>query len=56
MQKLTKIEKRVIYEEMDKMFEELGIELEDTDDKERAKDAGNFIATFTPEEKPIVIV
>lgn len=46
----------VFYEEMDKMFEELGIELEDTDDKERAKDAGNFIATFTPEEKPIVIV
>lgn len=45
----------IYYEEMDKMFEELGIELEDTDDKERIKRADNFIAIFTPDKKPIVI-
>ena len=27
----------IFYKEMDKMFEELGIELEDTDDKEKMK-------------------
>lgn len=42
------------YEEMDKMFDELGIELEDTDDKEKIINANNFIATFTPSE-PIII-
>lgn len=45
----------VFYDEMDKMFVELGIELEDTDDKEKIKQAGNFIATFTPDIQPIVI-
>lgn len=38
------------YKEMDKMFEELGIELEDTDDKEKIMNADMFIATFTPSE------
>ena len=42
------------YEEMDKMFKELGIELEDTDDKEKIRNADNFIATFTPSD-PIII-
>ena len=42
------------YEEMDKMFEELGIELEDTDDKEKIRNADNIIATFTPSD-PIII-
>ena len=45
----------IFYEEMDKMFDELGIKLEDTDDKEKIKQAENFIATFTPDIKPIVI-
>jgi hypothetical protein len=45
----------VFYEEMDKMFKELGVELEDTDDKEVIKKAGNFIATFKPDDNPIVI-
>lgn len=45
----------VFYKEMDKMFEELGIELEDTNDKEVIKQAGNFLAIFTPDKKPIVI-
>lgn len=45
----------VFYDEMDKMFVELGIELEDTDDKEKIKQADNFIATFTPDIQPIVI-
>ena len=42
------------YKKMDKMFEDLNIELVDTDDKEKIKSADNFIATFTPSE-PIVI-
>ena len=42
------------YEEMNKMFEELGIELEDTDDKEKIRNADSFIATFTPSD-PIII-
>ena len=42
------------YKEMDKLFDELGIELEDTDDKEKIMNADNFIATFTPSE-PIII-
>lgn len=42
------------YEEMDKMFEELGIELEDTDDKEKIRNADNFIATFIPSD-PIIV-
>nr|DAH30183.1 MAG TPA: hypothetical protein [Caudoviricetes sp.] len=45
----------IFYEEMDKMFEELGIKLEDTDDKEKMKQADNFVATFTPDTKPIII-
>lgn len=43
------------YEEMDKMFKELNIELDDTNDKEKIIQADNFIATFTPQEKPLVI-
>lgn len=43
------------YEEMDKMFEDLGIELEDTNDKEKIKQSENFIATFTPDIEPIII-
>ena len=42
------------YREMDKMFEELNIKIEDTDDKKKIKEADNFIATFTPSQ-PIVI-
>lgn len=42
------------YEEMDKIFEELGIGLEDTNDKGKIKNADNFIATFTPSD-PIII-
>ena len=38
------------YKEMDKMFEDLGIELKDTDDKEEIMNAEMFIATFTPSE------
>lgn len=45
----------IFYKEMDKMFKDLGIELEDTDDKEKIKQAGNFIATFTPDTEPIII-
>lgn len=45
----------VFYQEMDKMFEELGIELEDTDDKEKMKQADNFVVTFTPDTDPIII-
>ena len=45
----------IFYKEMDKMFEELGIQLEDTDDKEKIKQADNFVATFTPDVEPIVI-
>lgn len=42
------------YKEMDKMFDELNIKLEDTDDKEKIKKADNFISTFTPSQ-PIII-
>ena len=45
----------IFYKEMDKMFEELGIELEDTDDKEKMKQADNFVVTFTPDTDPIII-
>lgn len=45
----------IFYEEMDKMFDDLGIELEDTDDKEKIMQSGNFIATFSPESKLIEI-
>lgn len=45
----------IFYEEMDKMFEELGIKLEDTDDKEKMKQADNFVVTFTPDIDPIII-
>lgn len=43
------------YDEMDKMFDELGIQLEDTDDKEEMMDAGNFVVVFTPEDKKVNI-
>lgn len=42
------------YKEMDEMFKELEIDLEDTDDKKKIKGANNFIATFSPSE-PIII-
>lgn len=45
----------IYYEELDKMFKELKIELEDTDDKKKIKEADNFIATFTPQKEPIII-
>lgn len=45
----------IYYERLDKMFKELKIELEDTDDKKKIKEADNFIATFTPQKKPIKI-
>lgn len=45
----------IYYERLDKMFKELDIELEDTDDKKKIKEADNFIATFTPQTEPIVI-
>lgn len=45
----------VFYDRMDEMFTDLGIELEDTDDKEKIKQSGNFIATFTPDSELIVI-
>lgn len=44
----------IFYEKMNKMFEELGIELEDTNDKEKIRNANNFIATFTPSEEIII--
>lgn len=45
----------LFYERMEAMFKELEIELEDTDDKEKIKEADNFIATFTPQKEPIKI-
>lgn len=45
----------IFYNEMDKLFKELKIEVEDTDDKSKIKKANNFIATFTPEKIPIII-
>ncbi|MDE5978230.1 MAG: hypothetical protein K2G70_07215 [Turicibacter sp.] len=45
----------LFYEKMDEMFKELKIEVEDTDDKNKIKEADNFIATFTPQKEPIVI-
>lgn len=42
------------YNEMDKMFKELNIEVEDTNDKDKIRKSKNFIATFTP-SKPIII-
>ena len=45
----------LFYEKRDKMFEELQIELEDTDDKKKIKEADNFIATFTPQKEPIIV-
>lgn len=45
----------IFYKEMDKMFDELGTDFEDTDDKEKIKEADNFVATFAPENKPIII-
>lgn len=45
----------LFYEKMDEMFVELKIELEDTDDKEKIKEAKNFVATFTPQKEPIII-
>ena len=45
----------MFYEKMDKMFEELQIQVEDTDNKKEIKEANNFIATFTPQKEPIII-
>ena len=45
----------VFYVKMDEMFIDLGIELEDTNDKEKIRQSGNFIATFTPDSEPIII-
>lgn len=45
----------IYYERLDKMFKDLKIELEDTDDKKKIKEADNFIATFTPQKTPIKI-
>ncbi len=45
----------LFYEKMDEMFKELKIEVEDTDDKNKIKEADNFIATFTPQKEPIII-
>lgn len=45
----------IFYEKMDKMFEDLGIVLEDTNDKEKMKQADNFVVTFTPDTEPIII-
>lgn len=45
----------LFYEKMDEMFKELKIELEDTDDKEKIKEAENFVASFTPQKEPIII-
>lgn len=45
----------IFYEEMDKMFKELGIQLETTDDTDEIKHAESFIAVFTPDFKPIII-
>ena len=44
------------YEEMDKLFKELRIEVEDTDEKQRIIDAENFVATFTPDKEVVTIV
>jgi len=43
------------YKELEKMFIELSIDVEDTDDKQKIKQANNFIATFTPQKEPICI-
>lgn len=43
------------YKEMDKLFLELSINVEDTDDKQKIKEANNFIATFTPQKEPIYV-
>ncbi len=37
------------------MFEELGISFEDTNDKEKIKEAEDFVASFTPDIKSIII-
>lgn len=55
IRRMNAIMPEIFYEEMDKMFNDLGITLEDTNDKETIKDADNFVATFTPDSKPIVI-
>lgn len=45
----------IYYDSFDEMFKELNIELEDTDDKKKIKEANNFIATFTPQKEPTII-
>ena len=44
------------YAEMEKMLKKYSIELEDTNNKQKIKEADNFIATFTPQKKPDVIM
>lgn len=45
----------LFYKKMDEVFKELKINLEDTNDKEKIKEAENFVATFTPQKEPIKI-
>ena len=45
----------IYYERLEEMFKELNIELEDTNDKKKIKEADNFIATFTPQKEPTII-
>lgn len=42
-------------ERLNNIFKELKIELKDTDDKKKIKEADNFIATFTPQKEPLII-
>ena len=44
----------LFFQEMDKMFKELHIDLEDTDDKEKIKQSSNFITTFSPDVTKII--
>lgn len=52
---VTTIMPELFYKKMDEMFKELKIDLEDTNDKEKIKEAENFVATFTPQKEPIKI-
>lgn len=45
----------IFYDEMDELFRNLSIEVEDTNDKATIIDAENFVATFTPEYSSLVI-
>lgn len=45
----------IFYDKMDRIFKDLGVELEDTNDKEKIINSGNFITTFSPDNHPIKI-